>query len=140
MILLDTNVVSEPMRPTPDQGVIAWIDSQSLETLFLSAITVAELRSGVSIMPSGKRQKFLHQSLESELLARFTGRILPFDLACAAAYADVLAQTRKQGVVLGMADALIAATAKTYNLRVATRDVRPFRAAGMTVVNPWETD
>ena len=78
MILLDTNVVSEPLRAAPDARVIAWIDAQALETLFLSAITVAELRAGVALLPAGKRQTALLESLEKRVLPLFAGRVLPF--------------------------------------------------------------
>ena len=80
MILLDTNLVSEPLRSSPAVRVIAWIDAQPLETLFLSAITVAELRAGVALLPEGKRRAGLHNSLETRLLPLFAGRVLPFDL------------------------------------------------------------
>ena len=82
MILLDTHVVSEPLRPAPDTRVIAWIDAQPLETIFLSAITVAALRAGVALLPAGKRRSRLQQNLEKRVLPLFAGRVLPFDLAC----------------------------------------------------------
>lgn len=82
MILLDTNVVSEPLRPEPDARVIEWIDAQPLETLYLSAMTVAELRAGVALLPAGKRRNNLHEFLEKRVLPSFAGRVLPFDLAC----------------------------------------------------------
>ena len=87
MILLDTNVVSEPLRPAPDARVIEWIDAQPLETLFLSAITVAELRAGLALLPAGKRRTGLQQNLEKRVLPLFAGRVLSFDLACTQAYA-----------------------------------------------------
>ena len=82
MILLDTNVVSEPLRPEPNPRVIEWIDAQPLETLFLSAITVAELRACVALLPAGKRRSGLQQNLEKQVLPLCAGRVLPFDLAC----------------------------------------------------------
>jgi len=82
MILLDTNVVSEPLRPSPEIRVIEWIDAQPLETLYLSVITVAELRAGVALLPAGKRRTSLHEYLEKQVLPTFAGRVLPFDLAC----------------------------------------------------------
>lgn len=137
MILLDTNVISEPIRPTPDSGVIAWIDAQSLETLFISAITVAELRIGVALMPAGKRRDQLHENIEREVLPLFTGRILPFDFACSRAYADLISKARSSGIAVAAADGYIAAIALTNGLSVATRDVGPFEAAGAKVINPW---
>jgi predicted nucleic acid-binding protein len=94
VILLDTNVVSEPLRAAPDARVVEWIDAQPLETLFLSAITVAELRAGVALLPAGKRRTGLQHSLETQVLPLFAGRVLPFDLACTQAYAALLSAAR----------------------------------------------
>lgn len=138
MILLDTNVVSETMRPNPDEKVLAWLDSQGFESLYLCTITVAELRSGVLLMPVGKRQQMLHALLEHKVLPVFAGRILPFDMSCTAAYASVLSTSRRQGHVLQVADACIAAVAMAHGFIVASRDDAPFLAAGLTVINPWE--
>jgi predicted nucleic acid-binding protein len=138
MILLDTNVVSEPLRPAPAVQVIAWIDAQPLETLFLSAITVAELRAGVALMPVGKRRTQLHEHLEKQVLPLCAGRVLPFDMACTKAYAELLAKVRAAGRSIATADACIAAIAIANGLVVATRDTSPFQAAGLTVINPWD--
>jgi len=138
MILLDTNVVSEPLRHGPETRVIEWIDAQALETLYLSAMTVAELRAGVALLPAGRRHAALHESLEKQLLPMFAGRVLPFDLACTKAYAELLAKVRKAGSGIETADACIAAVAIANGFAVATRDTNPFRAAGLTVINPWE--
>jgi toxin FitB len=138
MILLDTNVISEPLRPAPDQHVVAWIDAQPLETLFLSAITVAELRFGVAALPAGKKQETLREGLENRLLPLFTGRVIPFDLDASQAYADLMAKARGRGVAIGMADGLIAATAAATSMSVATRDTAPFLNAGVPCINPWE--
>lgn len=138
MILLDTNVVSEPLRPTPDARVIAWLDAQPLETLYLSVMTVAELRAGVALLPPGRRRDKLHDLIEREVLPAFAGRILPFDAACTQAYAAVLARVRGSGGGIETADALIAAVASANGLLVATRDARPFQAAGLQVINPWD--
>ncbi|MGK9064603.1 type II toxin-antitoxin system VapC family toxin [Stutzerimonas chloritidismutans] len=138
MILLDTNVVSEPLRHAPEARVIEWIDAQPLETLYLSAMTVAELRAGVALLPTGRRRTTLHESLEKQVLPMFVGRVLPFDLACTHAYAEALAMARKSGSGIEAADACIAAVALANGFVVATRDTRPFQAAGLTVINPWE--
>ena len=138
MILLDTNVVSEPLRATPDARVIAWIDAQPLETLFLSAITVAELRAGVALLPAGKRQAALQQSLEKRVLPLFAGRVLPFDLACTPAYAALIAKARAAGQAIAAADGFIAAIAAANGLIVASRDTSPFEAADVAVINPWQ--
>ncbi len=137
MILLDTNVVSEPLRQVPDPRVIEWIDAQSLQTLYLSAITVAELRSGVALLPAGKRRSTLHDNLETRLLPLFTGRVLPFDMACTSACASQMARARNAGLSIATADGYIAAIAAAHGLSVATRDTAPFEAAGVAVINPW---
>lgn len=138
MILLDTNVVSEPLRPAPEVRVIEWIDAQPLETLFLSAITVAELRAGVAMLPAGKRRNSLHEYLEKRVLPSFVGRVLSFDPVCTSAYAQVLATARQAGSGIETADACIAAVALANGFIVAARDTSPFQVAGLTVINPWE--
>ncbi len=137
MILLDTNVVSEPLRLAPDARVVEWIDAQPLETLFLSAITVAELRAGVALLPTGKRRTRLQQSLDKRVLPLFAGRVLPFDLACTQAYAELMTRARSAGLAISTADGYIAATAAANGFTVATRDSGPFKAAGAAVINPW---
>ncbi len=138
MILLDTCVVSEPLRPAPEPRVIAWIDAQALETLFLSAVTVAELRAGVALLPAGRRRAGLQESLETRVLPLFAGRVLPFDLGCTPAYAELMAQARASGLAIASADGYIAAIAAANGLAVATRDTGPFEAAGAAVINPWQ--
>lgn len=138
MILLDTNVISEPLRREPESRVIAWIDTQPLETLYLSTITVAELRAGVALLPVGKRRSGLQESLEKQVLPLFAGRVLPFDLPCTQAYAKLLAKARKAGLAIAAADGYIAAIAAANGFAVATRDTNPFVAAGMEVFNPWQ--
>jgi predicted nucleic acid-binding protein len=138
MILLDTNVVSEPLRLSGDPAVVAWIDAQNVETLYLAAISLAELRFGVAALPSGKRKDTLHRSLERRVVPLFTGRILPFDAAASEAYAEIMALARAEGKAIGKADGYIAATAAVNGLIVATRDTSPFEAAGLTVINPWK--
>lgn len=137
MILLDTNVVSEPLRPAPDARVIEWIDAQPVETIFLSAITVAELRAGVALLPAGKRRSGLQQSLEKRVLPLFAGRVLPFDLACTQAYAVLMAKARAAGLAIATVDGFIAAIAAANGLAVATRHAGPFEAVGAAVINPW---
>ena len=138
MILLDTCVVSEPLRPAPDPRVVEWIDAQPLETLFLSAITVAELRAGVALLPAGKRRAGLLESLETRVLPLFAGRVLPFDMGCTQAYAELMAKARVSGQAIASADGYIAAIAAANGLTVATRDTGPFEAGGATVINPWQ--
>ena len=138
MILLDTNVISEPQRREPHARVLDWIDAQALETLYLSAITVAELRAGIALMPTGKRRDSLHDNLEKRLLPMFANRVLSFDMACTKAYAELLAKCRAAGLAVETADAFIAAVALANGFAVATRDTSPFEAAGVNVINPWQ--
>jgi len=139
LILLDTNIVSEPLRPAPEPRVVEWIDAQPSETLFLSAITIAELRAGIAQLPGGKRKTGLREDLELRLLPLFEDRVLAFDLDCTQAYADLVSKARKDGRTLAGADAWIAAIAATHGLEVATRDTTPFAAAGLRVINPWRS-
>lgn len=140
MILLDTNVLFEQLRKQPDESVLAWLNEQPLETLYLSAMTVAEMRAGVALMPDGKRKKLLDESIEEKLLPLFSGRVLPFAMSCTRAYAEVLATARKAGSGIAAADAVIAAIAHNGGFIVATRDTSPFEAAGLRVINPWLVD
>ncbi len=137
MILLDTNVISEPWKPVPDEAVIAWLDAQAVETLFISAITIAELRFGIAAMPSDRRQTILRDRLEGEVLPHFSGRILSFDLTTSQFYSELMARARASGKAIGTADGYIAATAAANGLTISTRDTSPFEAAGVKVINPW---
>lgn len=137
MIVLDTNVISELWRVEPNPDVLAWIDAQAIETLYLSAITVAELRYGLATMPEGKRRTIYQERLEHEVLMVFAGRVLAFDLDTAKVYAQLMARARAEGKAIGKADGYIAATAAAHHLMVATRDTSPFEAGGLEVINPW---
>lgn len=139
MIILDTNVISESLRPAPESCVLDWINTQAIETLYLSAVTVAELRLGAALLPSGRRKSKLQDQLESKLLPLFTGRVLPFDVAVAKAYAELMSQAKMTGHSISTADGYIAATAVANGMIIATRDTNPFTAAGLQVINPWET-
>jgi len=137
MILLDTNVISEPQRQKPNTHVLDWIDAQALETLYLSVITVAELRAGIALLPVGKRRATLHDNLENRLLPMFANRVLSFDMAATKTYAELLATSRAAGLAIETADAFIAAIALSNGFTVATRDTEPFEAVGLHVINPW---
>lgn len=137
MILIDTNVISEPLRVTPEPRVVEWLDNQPLETLYLSVITVAELRYGVARLPAGKRRDSLRERLETQVLPAFAGRILSFDLAATQAYADLMSKAQTAGLAIGLNDGYIAAIATVNGMTVATRDKAPFDAAGVSVINPW---
>lgn len=138
MIVIDTNVISELWKIEPDSNVLAWIDAQAIETLYLSAVTVAELRYGLAAMTEGKRRTIYQERLENEVLPTFAGRVLPFDLEASKAYAELMARARAEGKAVAKADGYIAATAAAHGLIVATRDTSPFVAAGLGVINPWE--
>ncbi|TGN98215.1 MULTISPECIES: type II toxin-antitoxin system VapC family toxin [unclassified Burkholderia] len=137
MILVDTNVISEPLRREPSAAVIEWLDAQNVETLFLAAISLAEMRFGVAALPEGRRRDWLHQNIEQRVVPLFRGRILPFDDAASDAYASLRAKARALGHTMAPADGFIAATAAANGLIVATRDVAPFEAAGLRVIDPW---
>lgn len=138
MIVLDTNVISELWKAVPDANVLAWIDAQSVETLYLSAITVAELRFGLATMPPGQRRTIYQTRLEKEVLPAFSGRVLAFDLLASQSFANLMSQARAAGKAISTADGYIAATASARSLMVATRDTSPFVAAGLKVINPWD--
>lgn len=138
MIVLDTNIISELWKIEPNPNVLAWVDAQAIETLYLSAITVAELRYGILTMPEGKRRTIYLDRLERDVLPAFTARILPFDLDASRIYANLMAQARTAGKAIGIADGYIAAIAKTRGFSIATRDVAPFQAVCLDTINPWE--
>jgi predicted nucleic acid-binding protein len=138
MIVLDSNVISEVMRPQPHRAAAAWLDEQSMQTLYLTAITLAEVRYGIAALPRGKRRDRLAGLFESRLLPHFAERILVFDDEASASYAQLAADARRRGTSIGMADGFIAAIALVHGFAVATRDVEPFVAAGVRVINPFQ--
>ncbi len=140
MILLDTNVVSEPMKQRPDRRVQDWLDAQAIETLYLSTISLSELLLGIESLPVGKRRKALAAALGKQIMSLFDDRIVPFDVAAAEAYAKVVIRARRQGHAISVADGQIAAIAESRNLSIASRDETPFRAAGLAVINPWSAE
>lgn len=137
MILLDTNVISEPLRPRPDLSVVTWLDAQEHRTLYLSTITVAEIRFGIAILPHGKRRDTLESRFETEVLSRFVERVLPFDESATRSYATLRSAARRRGDVIGDFDTIIAAIAHSTGMTVATRDTAPFTVAGLHVINPF---
>ena len=136
MILLDTNVVSEAIKPAPYPPVIGWLDVQIAETLFLSSLTVAELLYGCGALPDGKRKDALADRIE-RLLQQFSGRVLQFDTAAARHYAGLAVRARNAGLGFPIPDGYIAAIAATHGFSVASRDKSAFVAAGLTVIDPW---
>ena len=136
MIVLDTNVVSEAMKPEPHAAVRDWLDDQASETLYLSSVTAAELMFGIRALPAGRRSEKLTEILHG-LLELFEGRILPFDLDAARRYADLAAAARSAGRGFPTPDGYIAAIAASRGFSVATRDTSAFMAAGVPVIDPW---
>jgi predicted nucleic acid-binding protein len=136
MILLDTNVISEAMKPAPERAVRDWLDAQAAETLFLSSVTIAELSFGIAALPKGRRKDNLSAALAG-LLALFAARVLPFDTAAAQRYGELAAKARIAGRGFPTPDGYIAAIAATQGFVVASRDASAFAAAGLKVINPW---
>ena len=137
MILLDTNIVSELMRSSPDHAVEAWVADHPAEELFFSAVGEAELRYGVAVMPAGRRRDRLSSEIEAMLHEDFEGRVLPFDSEAALAYAEVASARRASGRPVPIADCQIAAVARSRGMAVATRNVRDFTDLGVDVIDPW---
>lgn len=138
MIVLDTNVVSEPMKPSGDPAVRSWLDRQVAETLYLTATSLSELLVGIEILPDGKRKEGLDTALTELLVRLFGSRILPFDQQTAKAYAKLIGHARNGGHVISVVDGQIAAIATVHGFSVATRDTAPFVAADVPVINPWK--
>jgi predicted nucleic acid-binding protein len=138
MIILDTNVISEPLKPKADAAVVAWLDRQDAETLFLTATNLSELLVGIELLPSGKRKKGMAAAMEKLLARLFADRFLAFDREAASAYAFLISRAIAKGYVIGVADGQIAAIAAVHGFTIATRDTAPFRAAGVPIINPWE--
>jgi toxin FitB len=136
VILIDTNVVSEVMKPLSDPIVRAWFDAQNRQALFLSSITVAELRYGISVLPKGRRQDELSGAFD-DVLALLDGRVIAFDSDAAERYAKLAAAARAAGRPVPVLDGYIAAVAALHGMTVATRDCGPFQAAGLATINPW---
>ena len=137
MIVLDTNVVSELMRPAPNPAVLAWVDAQPDRDLWLCSVAVSELLFGLARLPPGARRAQLTQAFEAMLTEDFSGRVLAFDLPAAVVYADLVAKREREGQPVAMADAQIAATCLAHGAQLATRNVRHFEGLGFAWVNPW---
>lgn len=137
MIVLDTNVVSEPLKLSPNEAVIAWLDAQMPETLYITSISLAELHAGVAAMPAGKRRTTLQAEVSSKIMSLFEDRILSFDKNTALAFAAVTTATEKVGRPMSFADTAIAATTAQHGFTLATRNEADFEHAGIKVINPW---
>lgn len=137
MILLDTNVISELMRAEPSLAVLDWFGAHEAADLFISAVTEAELRTGVAILPEGQRRNGLQSALDGMIEEDFPDRVLPFDSNAARAYADIAARRRAAGRPISEADCQIAAIAVAAGAPVATRNVKDFDDCGVDLINPW---
>jgi predicted nucleic acid-binding protein len=138
MFVLDTNVISEPLRPQPDPSVVRWLDAQPRESLFLTTINLAELMAGVEQLPTGKRRHDLELAFSRQILPLFAGRVLAFDERAAHAFAQVHARARSSGRPIAFADGAIAAIALVHRLSLATRNVDDFSGTGVQLINPWQ--
>ncbi len=138
LTLLDTNVVSELMRPRPEPRVTEWAAAQPLATLAVAAVTVMEVRFGIAVLPAGRKRDELDAKLRQFLAQGFAGRVLPLDAAAANACADIHALRRRMGRPITAEDAMIAGTARAHGATVATRDVGGFAGCGLVLVNPWQ--
>ena len=138
MIVLDTNVVSEPLKQAPNPAVVDWLNAQVPETLYLTTVNLAELLAGIELLPTGKRKTALKKALDAQILPLFEGRILVFDVKAAAMFAQINAKAQAAGSPLGFADGAIAAMALANGFNVATRNVADFADTGVKIINPWE--
>jgi len=137
--LLDTNCVSELVRAQPEQRVLDWFDAADELLLYLSVLTIGEIRKGLAGLPQGKRRTQLETWLELDLQARFSGRILAIDLTIASRWGLLAADAKRKGRPLSTIDGLIAATALQHNLTLVSRNVSDFAATQVTLLNPWES-
>ena len=137
MILLDTNVISELVRPVPAERVVAYIAGQAATELFTAAICAAELHFGLALMPEGRRRADLLERVTRFLDEGFADRILPFELGCAVHYGVIRHARQAAGRPFGVEDAMIAATARAFGAVLATRNIKDFQHCGITVIDPW---
>ena len=136
--LLDTNCVSELVAPKPEARVIEWVDATDEATLYLSVLTLGEIRKGVASLPLSKRRTRLETWLEVDLEARFSGRIVPIDAAISDRWGSIAAEAKRKGKVLPVIDGLLAATALHHNLTVVSRNASDFKQSMVRVLNPWD--
>lgn len=136
MIILDTNVVSELMRSEPSPAVVGWLGRRSGRLLATTSVTLAEIRYGLALLPSGRRRDVLTQAAD-ELFGAFPDQVLPFDAAAATAYADIVTGREAGGAPIAGFDAQIAAIARTHAATLATRNTKDFADVGIELVDPW---
>jgi predicted nucleic acid-binding protein len=135
--LLDTNVVSEWVKPQPNPGVVAWLSEADEDAVFISVMTLAELRYGIERMPAGNRRKRLDDWLSNALPIRFEDRILPIDVATADTWGKLMARRQAAGRPMSVADAFIAATVEVHGLTLVTRNAADFEPTLKEIINPW---
>ena len=138
MYVLDTNVISELMKPQPDHRVVAWVDARDNESLFLSAITIGELMRGVAKLPSGARRTATEAIINDALIPQFESRILPVTHQVMVTWATLTITCERAGRTLQAIDSMIAATALHHRLTLVTRNTRDFDATSIPLLNPWE--
>lgn len=138
MTILDTNVVSEIMRPAPNAMVVRWMATQNSEDLYTTSVTMGEVLYGIELLPSGKRQESLRAGAERIFRVVFTDRVLSFEARAAREFSTIASTRKKRGRPISELDAQIAAIARVHGAVVATRDARGFEGCGVRVVNPWE--
>lgn len=136
--LLDTNVISEWVKPKPNAGVIEWMLDADEDRVFLSVVTLAEIRHGIELLPSGARRQRLTDWLDVELPDRFQGRLIEVNRGIADSWGVCMARARLAGITLNPMDAFIAATAKSHGFALVTRNISDFRETGIKLVNPWK--
>ncbi|MGD0910359.1 MAG: type II toxin-antitoxin system VapC family toxin [Terracidiphilus sp.] len=139
MIVLDTNVISEPVRPLADPIVVAWLDRQPRETLYLCAPVLMQVLLGITLLPDGKRKRAMTIAVQATLASYFSDRFLAFEREAAVAYASLESRATAKGYSISVPDCQIAAIAGVHGFSVATRDTAPFLAAGVPVINPWRS-
>ena len=139
MILLDTNVVSEVMKTRPAEAVVAWLNTQDSEKLYVSAITIGEITYGLRILPDGKRRSGLRERFERFVGLAFDRRVLAYDESAARIYGELMGDRKEPGLPMSVPDGQIAAIACVNHLVVATRNVVDFENCGIDVVNPFAT-
>ncbi len=137
MIVLDTNVLSELMRPAPAPQVLRWVDDQDGAELVTTSITAAELRAGVAVLPRGRRKETIARQVERLLDEIFGGYVLPFDSRSSSHYADILGAARRRGRHMNALDVQIAAICRQHDAMLATRNLTDFEAVTPSVVDPW---
>jgi len=136
--LLDTNVISELVKPRPQANVTAWIESTDESLMYLSVLTLGEIRRGIAVLPQSRRRATLEAWLDKDLRARFENRILDVDQEVADRWGLLTAAARNSGIALPVIDGLLAATALEHNLTLVTRDTGQIPSMGVAVFNPWQ--